>query len=291
MKLTTILLTLFLIIGFYSYTSAQFDLGEKIKKKLDKELNKAADDAIDETADAIKEGGKNENEDVKTEDTQKNESSDNETVISSLSEGNASTKTDRSKTFGHASFEGKVVFDVREDGDQQVFNYFAKDKRFRMDMPEKGGSILFDSHNFKMYVIVDEQKMYMETPMMPTSAGAGGSISKTGETKNILGYDCEKFLFKQKDVEGEAWMTKELGAFMFFMESQQEMPEWQNEVLDAGYFPLQVTQHDLRKNVTSIFKVKDVTPMTLSSDLFEVPSSYQKFDLLNMGGLKNLNSK
>jgi hypothetical protein len=194
--------------------------------------------------------------------------------------------------YSQSSFEGKVVFDLKEDGQQQTLNYFVKDKRFRMDMPEKGGSILFDSRAFKMYVIMDEQKMYMETSMMPMSTGTGGgSISKTGETKNILGYECEKFLFTQKDIKGEAWMTKELGAFMFFMESQKEMPSWQSEVLDAGYFPLHVTQHDNRRNVTSVYDVKEVTPMELSDDLFEVPSSYKKIDLLNLGGLKDLLGK
>ena len=194
--------------------------------------------------------------------------------------------------YSQSSFEGKVVFDLKEDGQQQTLNYFVKDKRFRMDMPEKGGSILFDSRAFKMYVIMDEQKMYMETSMMPMSTGTGGgSISKTGETKNILGYECEKFLFTQKDMKGEAWMTKELGAFMFFMESQKEMPSWQSEVLDAGYFPLHVTQHDTRRNVTSVYDVKEVTPMELSDDLFEVPSSYKKIDLLNLGGLKGLLGK
>jgi hypothetical protein len=194
--------------------------------------------------------------------------------------------------YSQSSFEGKVVFDLKEDGQQQTLNYFVKDKRFRMEMPEKGGSILFDSRAFKMYVIMDEQKMYMETSMMPMSTGTGGgSISKTGETKNILGYECEKFLFTQKDMKGEAWMTKELGAFMFFMESQKEMPSWQSEVLDAGYFPLHVTQHDNRRNVTSVYDVKEVTPMELSDDLFEVPSSYKKIDLLNLGGLKDLLGK
>lgn len=150
-----------------------------------------------------------------------------------------------------------------------------------MEMPEKGGSILFDSHVFKMYLIVHDEKMYMETPMMPMSAGsAGGSISKTGETKNILGYNCEKFLFHQDGKKGEAWMTDELGAFMFFMNSQQEMPDWQGEVLDAGYFPLHVTEYDEDGNVESIFNVKEVTPMKLSLDLFEVPASYKKIDLM-----------
>lgn len=195
-------------------------------------------------------------------------------------------------TFAQSSFEGRVIFEVKEDGERQVMDYYAKDKKFLMKMSDKGGSILFDSKKFKMYMIMDKEKMYMETMMMPMSTGAGeGSITKTGETKTILGYDCEKFLFTQNDMKGEAWMTKELGAFMFFMESQEEMPGWQTEVLDAGYFPLHVIQHDTRRNVTGVYEVKEVTPMKLSDDLFELPSSYKKFDLMNLGGFENLIGK
>lgn len=189
------------------------------------------------------------------------------------------------------AFEGKVVFDVEADGEQQVMDYYAKDRRFRMEMPDEGGSILFDSQALKMYVIMDEQKMYMESQMMPLSMGGAGSVSKTGETKTILGYDCEKFLFEQEDLKGEAWMTKELGAFMFFMESQQEMPAWQSEVLDAGYFPLQVKQFNKRENSQSVYNVIEVTPMELSSDLFVPPANYQKLDLMNLGGFENLMGK
>jgi hypothetical protein len=194
-------------------------------------------------------------------------------------------------TYAQDAFEGKVIFDVEEDGNKQVMDYYAKDKKFRMEMPDEGGTILFDSQALKMYVIMDEQKMYMETQMMPLSMGRAGSVSKTGEIKNILGYDCEKFIFEQEDLEGEAWMTEELGAFMFFMESQQEMPAWQSEVLDAGYFPLQVTQYNKRENKQSVYNVIEVTPMNLSSDLFVPPSSYEKLDLMNLGGFDKLIGK
>jgi hypothetical protein len=194
-------------------------------------------------------------------------------------------------TFAQEAFEGKVIFEVQEEDNKQVMDYYAKDKRFRMDMPEEGGSIVFDSQALKMYVIMDEQKMYMESQMMPLSMGGAGSVNKTGDTKTILGYDCEKFVFEQEDLKGEAWMTKELGAFMFFMESQQEMPAWQSEVLDAGYFPLQVTQFNKRENSQSVYNVIEVTPMELSSDLFVPPANYQKLDLMNMGGFENLMGK
>ena len=195
-------------------------------------------------------------------------------------------------TFAQNVFEGKVVFNVEKKGNKQSIDYYAKNEKYRMEIPDKEGIILFNKKKLKMYVLMEDQKMYMESDMFPLSAaGGGGSFSKTSETKNILGYDCEKFVFEQKDMKGETWMTKELGAFMFFMEEQKEMPNWQSEIVDAGYFPLQVTQHDERRNVTSVYDVKEVTPMKLSDDLFEIPQSYYKLDLMNMGNLKNLFGK
>lgn len=189
------------------------------------------------------------------------------------------------------TFEGKVKFDVQEDGNKQVMDYYAKDKKYRMEMPDKGGTILFDSNKLMMYVLMEKEKMYMESQMMPLSMGGAGKVSKTGETKTILGHECEKFVFEQEDLSGEAWMTKDLGAFMFFMESQQDMPSWQSEIIDAGYFPLQVTQYSKRENKKSVYNVIEVTPMELSDDLFVVPPSYEKLDLTGLGGLEKLIGK
>lgn len=194
--------------------------------------------------------------------------------------------------FAQDTFEGKVIFEVQDGSEQQVMDYYAKDKKYRMEMPDKGGTILFDSNKLMMYVLMDKEKMYMESQMMPLSMGSGGgSVSKTGETKTILGHECEKFVFEQEDLSGEAWMTKDLGAFMFFMESQQDMPSWQQEIVDAGYFPLQVTQHSKRENKTSVYNVIEVTLMDLSDDLFVVPDSYEKIDLTGLGGLEKLIGK
>ena len=193
--------------------------------------------------------------------------------------------------FAQDAFEGKVVFDVQESGKIQVMDYYAKDKKYRMEMPDKGGTILFDSNKLMMYVLMDKEKMYIESQMMPLSMGGAGKVTKTGETKIILGHECEKFVFEQEDLTGEAWMTKDLGAFMFFMESQQDMPSWQSEIIDAGYFPLQVTQHSKRENKTSVYTVVEVTPMDLSDDMFVVPPTYEKIDLTGLGGLEKLIGK
>jgi len=195
-------------------------------------------------------------------------------------------------SFAQKAFEGKVIFNVEANGEKQDMQCYAKDKKFRMEVPDQGAYIIFDSKASKMYIVMDDQKMYMESAIDQSNTDASeGSISKTGETKKILGYDCEKFLFDQDGSKGESWMTKELGAFMFVTESQQEMADWQKEILNEGYFPLQVTEYDNNGNVESTFNVTEVTPKELSSDMFSVPASYQKLDMTNMGNMKNLMGK
>lgn len=193
--------------------------------------------------------------------------------------------------FAQKAFEGKVVFKVEANGEKQVMDYYAKDKKFRMEVPDQGGYIIFDSNASKMFIVMDEQKMYMETPIdASNSSKSAGGITKTGETKKILGYECEKFLFDQDGSKGESWMTKDLGAFMFFSQSQQGIADWQKEILNEGYFPLQVTEYSNGK-VESNYVVTEVTPKELSSDMFAIPSSYQKLDMSNTGNLKNMMGK
>jgi hypothetical protein len=194
-------------------------------------------------------------------------------------------------SFAQTAFQGKVVFNLETDGQKQVMDYYAKDKKFRMEVPDQGGYILFDSQTMNMYIVMDEQKMYMVSSMNSSSTGSAGSITKTGETKKILGYDCEKFMFVQDGSKGESWMTKDLGSFMFFGQSQKEIADWQKEILNEGYFPLQVTEYDDDGNVESAYNVVEVTPQELSSDMFAVPSSYQKLDMMNMGNIKDMMHK
>lgn len=194
-------------------------------------------------------------------------------------------------SFSQNVFQGKVVFSVEMDGKEQEMEYYAKDKKFRMEVPDEGGYIIFDSNTSKMYIVMDEHKMYMETDLQGSgniSKSSSGSFTKTGETKKILGYDCEKFLFTDEDSKGESWMTKDLGSFMFFTQDQQGIADWQYEVIKEGYFPLQVTEYDADDKVESNYKIVEVTPKELSADMFTLPSSYQKLD---MGNLKNMMTK
>ena len=91
MKSLIILLTAFLLFSFSSFTSAQFDIGEKIKKKIEKkaegEVDKTIDKGIDETVDAVKKGGKEEDREKDTTDKDKKvENSGSESDVQQFSD-------------------------------------------------------------------------------------------------------------------------------------------------------------------------------------------------------------
>ncbi|MCZ7615421.1 MAG: DUF4412 domain-containing protein [Ignavibacteriaceae bacterium] len=77
--------------------------------------------------------------------------------------------------FAQSAFQGKVVFSVETDGEEQVMNYLAKDNKLRMEVPDEGGYILFDTKNSKMYIIMDEQEMYMETDLQGMGENSNSS--------------------------------------------------------------------------------------------------------------------
>ncbi len=195
-------------------------------------------------------------------------------------------------SYSQSKFEGKVNFQVTdESGKSTALNYFVKDKKFRMEGPENQGAFIFDASTNKMMILMDAQKMYMEIPfdlneeMSKSKEDAKGDFVPTGETKDILGYKCEKFTYTDDESKNEMWLTKELGGFMFFNDPKQmkgSENDWQTKLLSEGYFPMQVTELSSGGAVKSKFEVKSLEPKKLDNSLFSIPSGYQKFSMPNM---------
>ncbi len=193
--------------------------------------------------------------------------------------------------FGQAHFQGKVDFQVTEGGKSSSLNYFVKDKKFRMESPNDKGAFIFDASTNKMLIMMDEQKMYMEMPMdmnkmmKESTEKANGDFKATGQTKDILGYNCEKFVYQDENSKNEMWLTKELGGFMFFNDPKQmegSANDWQTKLLTEGYFPMVVNELNNDGSVKSTFEVKSLQKMELDNSLFSPPAGYKKFSMPNM---------
>jgi len=197
-------------------------------------------------------------------------------------------------------FEGKVTFKADNDGEEQLITYLVKGTKFRIQQAgddANQGAMIYDSETQMMVLLMNEQKMYMEMPMNESSNLSNSDsnkpdyFEKTDESMDILGYPCDKFNFKDKDKSGIAWMTKNLGPFLFMnnpkdMESSKS--KWQQEIMDAGYFPLLVKEEDSPGELTTIFEVTELQPMDLDDKEFVPPPGFTKFNMPNMPNMPDL---
>ena len=189
------------------------------------------------------------------------------------------------KSYSQDQFEGKVTFNVYDNGESHTMQYYVKGSKLRFDANEQGheGQIIMDPSAKQFMIIMPQQKMYMVMPIPDMSDQSTDSESmdnkgdfvKTGETKDILGYTAEKWTYKDGDDKGEAWMTKEIGGFQLFNNPmQKEKPQWQKDLETEGYFPLLVYE-----NGDKVFEVTNIDKQSLNESMFEPPAGFQKMDM------------
>jgi len=194
-------------------------------------------------------------------------------------------------------FEGKVTFEVSDEGQNQQISYFVKGNKFLIQ-PESGeaagqGSMIYDGDKKAMIIIMTEQKMYMEMPIDATdeiskSESVGPDyFVKTGNSQNVMGYSCDEFEFKDEDRKGLALMTKELGSFLFMDNPEGGgNSQWQKEIMSEGYFPMLVKEENSSGELETVFKVIDLKLMKLDDKMFSAPPGFKKFDMPNMQNMK-----
>ncbi|HSD64965.1 MAG TPA: DUF4412 domain-containing protein [Ignavibacteriaceae bacterium] len=192
------------------------------------------------------------------------------------------------KIYAQENFEGKVTFNIfdNENAEAHSMDYFMKDGKIRFDAKEKEGmgAFIMDPASKQIMIIMPEQKMYLQMQIPETKLDSKaahemdkGEFSKTGDTKEILGYKAEKWVFKNDTDQGEAWMTRDLGAFVWFnnpMMREDSKPQWMKDLNEGGYFPLMVTE-----NGKKVFEVTNIQKSSVDASLFEIPAGYKKMEM------------
>lgn len=159
------------------------------------------------------------------------------------------------------------------------------------DMPSAVISIL-DDKNQAMIILMEEQKMAQLLSMSKIKDIAVKeneidandtdfkNIKKTGNTKKILGYNCEEFMSENESNKFSFWVTKELALFqknMFFNVSQslggntfEDIPQ------EAQGFMMEMNYENLSNNEKGNMIVVDIQ----NQDKTILMADYQ---LLNLG--------
>lgn len=194
-----------------------------------------------------------------------------------------------------ADFEGKIRMKMTEPrGGARNLDYSIKPGLVRADIAIGDGqnmSTIMNSTKKEVVVLMPGQKMYFTSTLSDVADAAAehaGSLEKTGETTEILGYDCTKYIARDKGTTTEIWATDELGTFAGFSAAnpmgrkKSAGPGWEQALKGGNFFPLRVVT--LNKKGAEQFRMEAVSidKGAQPDSLFEVPAGYQAF---NLGGL------
>ena len=187
-------------------------------------------------------------------------------------------------------FEGKVKYKMyfNQANDAMEMAYFIKGSTARIEMQNEGMEQVMLIFEDKMVMLIPDQNMYMEfnktaDEYMDDYQETHEKPIKTNETKTILGYKCEKWIVKSYDNETEIWLTEGLGNYMFMgnpMDRKQSA--WQKSIMGNSFFPLLVITRDEKGKEIYKQEVTEIKAMSLSADMFQIPSGYQKMNMPSM---------
>lgn len=200
----------------------------------------------------------------------------------------------------NSDFEGRVKVNGEHEGTESVVDYFLKGEKLRMEV-EQPQEVVLISKGEDMIVLMPQKKMYLEFPkdqveQMQRMMGSGQNsdsedlidedmdIEKTGETKDILGRECEQWVYEDNEKKVETWVASGFGNFMGFKNPMEggNADAWEGLFGDTDLFPMEITQWDKDGNETSKFKVTEMEEESLSDDLFTAPSDYEKMNMMGM---------
>lgn len=198
----------------------------------------------------------------------------------------------------NSHFEGHVKIEGEQEGTEYVADYFLKGEKMRMEVQQPQNTVLIVDGG-DMIMLMPEEKRYMKFPkdqlqkMQQMMDGWQSSdteelieedmeLQNTGETKEILGRECEKWVYEDDEKKVETWVASGFGNFMGFTAPLKGGNEdaWEGLFGDPDLFPMEMTQWDKNGNKTSDFKITEMEEESLSNDMFAPPSDYEEMNMM-----------
>lgn len=196
--------------------------------------------------------------------------------------------------FASQQFEGKLVFNMKAEGQDMDMAFLFKGQKFAMSMSQEGRNIkiIGDAAAKTTYVVMEEEKMYMEQPMMVNSveSDTSGKIERTGKIKKILGADCELWISTETNGDkSDIWSANNLGDFVAFsamgVGGMDKMKDMMKLGKNEGFFPLEITTKDSVGTVKMTMIAKEINKSSVSDSQFQIPSGFTKMEMPSgMGG-------
>ncbi|WP_221032705.1 DUF4412 domain-containing protein [Actomonas aquatica] len=192
-----------------------------------------------------------------------------------------------------AAFEGQIDMAMTEG--RQTFNvsYQTKAGHMRIAMPVPGmgeTAALVDFEAGKIMTLIPPMKAYMEIPFDVTMdeatdrAASAGELKNTGETTEILGYTCTKYIYEEDQGPVEIWATDQLGQFMAMpkgnpMQGGGAVKTGWESAIKGNFFPMRLVALTKRGKERMRWEVTAVKPMSIPDSAFAPPAGYKPFDM------------
>lgn len=197
-----------------------------------------------------------------------------------------------SRAVAQEPFSGSVTYELStDDADIPLkISTFAGKVKASITMAMGTLDLISDDKVKDQTMVMHSQKMYMQltTKRLERLKSMMGGMGKgfeapiitepvrTGETKKILNYVCEKMIDKSGENTIEIWVTDKIGYLPFQGSPLLPMPSLLNSDA-ATYFPLEI--HSKDKDGDTIMKLiaKEVSTKPPTETEFIVPVDYAPF--------------
>lgn len=182
-------------------------------------------------------------------------------------------------------FEGRVKMNVSQGQAKQTIDYFVKGERMRIETeagPAGGQVMIVNMQKREVLMIMPAQRMYMAMPVPNLDAGSDGSgrPEPQEETKEILGYEARKYIFREGSSEYEIWATEELGK-LGGLRLPTDRPgaggSADSALARADFFPLRITERRGDEIATQV-EVLEVDKKKLEETMFEPPADFRRME-------------
>lgn len=249
---------------------------QRVENKIEKQVDQAVDKTVDAPENAVKENKKNKKSAKK--DSAKDTSSEANLNISSLMNASKNVALPETYEFGH-----KVTYVMATSTSKQsneMTYWFGADEAVFAIAPghDTNTLIVYDMEQDAMVMFSQKERNVQVMPFSMFGAIYDNSsddeievtFKKTGETKKISGYNCQKYVMISENLEGEFWFTKEVKLPMpdfskaFLSVSKSSNQNIPNIDPNEHGFMLEMKATDTSTNAVTQMTVKEITSTSYS---------------------------
>ncbi len=187
------------------------------------------------------------------------------------------------------AFEGTIEFTKTTGPVVTNYKYYVKGDHVRIEELSARGAVqgimLVDNRDRSVTALSPDRKLYMDVPNMRLPKEFKAEVKKTGETKDMAGYKCEKWVVKSpsEDRTLTYWVAQD--AFDFFIPMLETLNRKDEQALfflkidgAKGVFPMLGVEQKMDGSEVSRLEVTKVARGQQRTDLFQIPAGFTKFE-------------